>query len=687
MGNPIPETDVGLWGLRPVRWGLRMLEPNAQILAASLSPGELRDAAVFLGLGLPPRARSKELAAQFAAAAEQRRQSLAQLPDGDSLLHENLLLLQRSLDLNEVEKDVIMFRAMLRLHPGFEALAGKYIGLCCDFVFHRRLATLFGVSGHDVTAALHKRGKLVESGLVSVIAGILGSLETRLRLMTGLIGSLMKPATSAGELLAMLLPRKRESHLELSSYPHLVDEIRLLHDHLGTALSRRAAGVNLLLHGSPGTGKTELAAALAASLGAPLYECAGADEDGESQRPRARMRHLLQLQRLVRIAGGGAILVDEAEDLFPSTWSDSGKVPTKATVNECLERNPVPVIWISNRTQHMEEAFLRRFDLVIHVSALPASAKCELLRNALPPRAIEERVLRNYANAPHLSPAMLSRLANVAASAEDATQIGRNLHVLSNHYLRTLGARPLATSSKKPVLDHDLALLNTDIPLNAVLATMTRTSSARMLLHGPPGTGKTALGEALAERLDKPLLSKQASSLLSCWLGETEKNLRDMFDEARRDDGVLLLDEADSFLGDRSRATTHYAVLQANELLTQMEAFDGIFVCTTNRLDDLDPAALRRFDLKIEFKPLEHTQRMRLIRQCCAKLGVEYDCDERALKASIQSLEGLTPGDAAAAMRRLALSGESPTLAALLDALATECRYKTHAKRPIGFAA
>jgi SpoVK/Ycf46/Vps4 family AAA+-type ATPase len=108
-------------------------------------------------------------------------------------------------------------------------------------------------------------------------------------------------------------------------------------------------------------------------------------------------------------------------------------------------------------------------------------------------------------------------------------------------------------------------------------------------------------------------------------------------------------------------------------------------ICTTNRLDNLDPAALRRFDLKVEFRPLQPAQRLALLRQCCAVLDLPVELDDPVLGRHVDRLDGLTPGDAATALRRLSLSGEPPTVDALIGALATECRYKPITHRAIGF--
>lgn len=678
-------TDAQLWGLRPVLWGLRMLESDALAMIESLSSGERREASEFLGFELPGDVKNQEAVTRFTSEAAERRQVVSPGVDTDAILGANIRGLQGALGLDEVDLDLITFRAMLRLHPGFEALAGKYIGLCCDLVFHRRLARLFDRADSVIAAALAPSSRLVKSGLMKVVGGCLGPLENRLRLLQGLISPLVTRRSSPAELLKLILPAGRDPHLNLAAYPHLATEISLVTGHLRASLDARSAGINVLLRGSPGTGKTELAAALAAALQCPLYASAPTPEDGESLTPRERFQHLIQLQKLVRITGRGMILVDEAEDLFPTVWSDSEKTPTKAAVNECLETNPTPTIWISNRTAHMDEAFLRRFDLVIHVPPLPASSKRSLLANALPTGTLDEAELRRYASQRELSPAMITRMARVATCGgnQDARGIRENLQVLSSHYLKTLGVMPPVDAGTPILLKHDPRLLNSDPPLDDVVQAMSAACfGARMLLHGVPGTGKTAFCKALAETLDRPLLQRQASSLLSCYVGDTEKNLRDMFDEARQENGVLLLDEADSFLLCRDQARVRWEVTQTNELLTQMEAFDGIFICTTNRLGDIDPAALRRFDFKVEFQPLRPEQRERLIRQCCELLGLDASV-ERAWNT--QRLDGLTPGDAATALRRLRLSGTKPDLAMLIDALAMECRYKPTASKPIGF--
>ena len=161
------------------------------------------------------------------------------------------------------------------------------------------------------------------------------------------------------------------------------------------------------------------------------------------------------------------------------------------------------------------------------------------------------------------------------------------------------------------VTTYDLDMLNVEsrFELPRIVQALKARGHGTLCFWGPPGTGKTALAEHIARSLDRPLLIKQASDLMSKFVGETEQQMAAMFREAEAERAVLLLDEADSFLQDRRGAQRTYEVTEVNEMLQGMERFAGIFICTTNLFEELDEAALRRFAFKIRFKPLSATQR------------------------------------------------------------------------------
>jgi SpoVK/Ycf46/Vps4 family AAA+-type ATPase len=127
-------------------------------------------------------------------------------------------------------------------------------------------------------------------------------------------------------------------------------------------------------------------------------------------------------------------------------------------------------------------------------------------------------------------------------------------------------------------------------------------------LYGIPGSGKSAYARHLADELKMKVLHKRASDLISMWVGGSEKNIADAFAEARKKKMLLVIDEADSFLQDRRNAQRSWEVTQVNEMLTQMESHPLPFVCTTNLMDNLDQASLRRFTFKVKYDYLTPPQ-------------------------------------------------------------------------------
>jgi SpoVK/Ycf46/Vps4 family AAA+-type ATPase len=124
------------------------------------------------------------------------------------------------------------------------------------------------------------------------------------------------------------------------------------------------------------------------------------------------------------------------------------------------------------------------------------------------------------------------------------------------------------------------------------------------LFHGPTGTGKTAAAQALARELGQDVLRVDLASVVSKYIGETEKNLDAIIADAERSGAILLFEEADALFGKRSEVKDshdRYANLEVAYLLQRIEAFNGIAILTTNARQNIDPAFLRRLRYVIEF--------------------------------------------------------------------------------------
>ncbi|MDE5591819.1 MAG: ATP-binding protein, partial [Helicobacter sp.] len=145
---------------------------------------------------------------------------------------------------------------------------------------------------------------------------------------------------------------------------------------------------------------------------------------------------------------------------------------------------------------------------------------------------------------------------------------------------------------------------------------------ATIILYGPAGTGKPLTALALAKSLKKPVLSFDCSKILSMYVGESEKNVRNIFETYQNIctqsnlSPVLLLNEADQFLSTRTTSSGNGAEKMHNQMqnifLEQIENFNGILIATTNLLETIDSAFSRRFNYKIEFKKPDLNQRILL---------------------------------------------------------------------------
>ena len=131
-----------------------------------------------------------------------------------------------------------------------------------------------------------------------------------------------------------------------------------------------------------------------------------------------------------------------------------------------------------------------------------------------------------------------------------------------------------------------------------------------ILLHGPPGTGKTMVSESIAAILGKNMMKLSTADIQSNVPGKTERNIADAFKQASKDDCVLMLDECDSLLTDRNMVGAIMGS-EINALLTELENFTGVVVLTTNRLHRLDPALQRRIIAKVHLpRPDEKARKL-----------------------------------------------------------------------------
>lgn len=605
-------------------------------------------------------------------------------------LERNMARLAQLVGLSPTDCRILEFAAMLHQDRALDDCADT-LGNLNSLKVIDTLARLLDLPVEEVGMSLHPHSLLARSGLLTVDRSGTGYLRSRLDVLPGdFANHILASDADPISLLRDTISASPAARLGLQDYSHLEQVLGMLKPYLETAVAQGRRGVNIFFYGAPGTGKSELARALAAAMGCELFEVASEDTDGDPVNGERRLRAYRAAQSF--FCQRQAILVfDEVEDVFSDGDAMFGKKSTaqrrKAWINRMLEQNQVPTMWLSNSIDDIDPAFMRRFDFVVEMPVPPRTQREHIVRAACDD-LLDEGTVKRLAQSEDLAPAVVSRAAEVVRTIRgqfDAAGAARAVEYLVEQSLEAQGLPGLRNgeASALPMV-YDATLLHADTDMLQLANGLASTRSGRLCLYGPPGTGKTAYARWLAEYLNMPLALYSASELISKWVGDSEKNIARAFRRAERERALLLIDEVDSFLQDRSGAQRSWEVTMVNEMLTRMESFSGVFIASTNLMDDIDPAAMRRFDLKVRFDFLSAPQAVTLFERYCTALSLASPGEaERERMGRVQSA---TPGDFAAVARRHRFAPlRSP--AALVAAVEAECSLKRRKPTAIGFVA
>ncbi len=591
--------------------------------------------------------------------------------------------LGKATGLSTLDRELLELMLRCATSHGFDSLIGD--------VFDRpgpRMNRLH-VSGYVVSMLLGRRPRSIQSrlgiGSPLVSAGLVeigddGDLEIP-RWLHRLSN---EPGNNTKDIMQILFDSASASELEWSDFDHVAKH----RDHIETlvkgAMQNRSKGVNILLYGPPGTGKTEFCKVLAERLGVTLYAAGEADDEGFEPSRRERQQELIVAQRLLANDRNSLLLFDEMEDLlggFPDFAAIFGakigpghrQGDSKVFMHRLLEETPVPILWTMNNADSVSPAILRRMMFALELRQPNTEIRTrvwarQLEKNGITATPDEVRELaREFDTTPALA-AGATVAARIGDGNLDTVRFG--VHSLS----RLLGCNK---PPQRAPAEFELGLIQADadpeLLADRIMSTARRDFS--LCLQGPPGTGKSAFVRYLAERLGLEVMHKRASDLMSMWVGGTEKLIANAFDEARDTEAFLVFDEADSLLSDRRKAHRSWEVSQVNEMLTWMESHPLPFACTTNFVDRLDEATLRRFTFKIALDYLTAEQaRFAFGKFFSLEPPVELDL-----------ITALTPGDFAVVHRKAEILGCLQEPDALTGMLSAECEIKPNLPKVIGF--
>lgn len=553
--------------------------------------------------------------------------------------------------------------------------------------FHRVLADCAGVDGEALKGLLAPKGRLLDMGFV-------------------LPDYMPPPHYALGDEMRQFFndPRTIFSFV-VPLEKHIADASArgaALESFPVPALSRgileailRGGKASVLIHGAPGTGKTTFVMSLLTSLGlrAFVLSAVGGSEDGRPPLLRLKVASHLALN------AGAVLVVDESDRLINTQGRGSeGAAAAKAWLAEFMDCHRGSIVWIANEVDEVHAAVKRRFAYSLEFKPQNERQRAVLWRELARGYGLDAAVGGDAIDSLSRAHAVNAGGIDIALRAlrcvfNDGSLAGQRpgepvavlSEILSRHERLMSGGRSGAGSAAGATARGDSRYLpeaiNVDTPLSDLVESLAEIArglksrhdiedgggmyvtagtngacagfevlEAKLLFSGGPGTGKTAFAQWLSTALGLPLVQKRASELLSPLVGGTEQLIAGAFEEAEEAGAILLLDESDSLFIDRRYAERSWERSQTNELLTRMEAFSGILICCTNRREDFDTAAMRRFQWKVTFSPPRPEQLIELYRSYFMELCGEPD---EALKRGLGRIEGLCPGDFAAVYKAL----------------------------------
>ena len=644
------------------------------------------------GMVQPPRRRSFRDESE-AGPSKQEWQAFRKLLEGKRSTTKNapedvtarrIRRLGKTTGLSSTDVDILNFMLRCETQPVIESMVDDVF----DMRSRRKMAKL-NVKGiflrylldrsvDTIRSRFKPDGPLLRSGLLSIDSDGEVNLMDRLHRLAVTSGDADLDPTR------LLLGATTPSELEWSDFDHLAQDRDHVEGLLKGALRSSASGVNVLLYGPPGTGKTELCKVLADRLGATIYSIGESDEDQKEPNRNERLNELKLAQCLVGRDRKSILLFDEMDDLLSGARSGGfgfllGFSPghrhgeSKVFMNRLLEQNAAPTLWTTNLTNEIDPSILRRMMFAMELRMPPPKVRARIWARQLSRHGIEADANDALALATEFD-----ATPGVAAGATAAAKLGNGSLDTVRHGVRNL-SRVLSCEkpSQRPPDKFDPSFIRADQDLIRLADRLTKKDERRfsLCLQGPPGTGKSAFVRYLAERLGLGIMQMRASHLLSMWVGQTEKNIAKAFADACNQETFLVFDEADSLLADRRMAHRGWEISQVNEMLTWMESHRFPFACTTNLVEKLDPATLRRFTFKVKLGYLTPDQAAAMFRAYF----------NRTPPKDLAALPVLTPGDFAVVRRAVEVLDLLQDPRTIVDLLRTECEAKPDQTRKSGF--
>ena len=540
--------------------------------------------------------------------------------------------------------------------------------------------TCLNTTKDKLTKLLTSHERLFASGAIEYEGSDGNYLSDCFSVPNLIVAAMQRANTSGDDILQFIIGLPEKAILNWQDFDHVANSIDRLLPFLKNSLTQREPGINVLLYGPPGTGKTEFCKTLANRLGVDLYSLTEQSQYGDEPSRSDRLSGYRLAQNLLKKRGDCILLFDEMDDLFSSHlmlpyFDIRASSGSKIFMNRILEDNHIPTIWTINDPQQLDETIIRRMSIAIEMKKPDSQTLQKLWEKQLKEKGINvpeeevEKLAQSGASPAVIDSAVkFSRLSN--GNADDCMFATQNI-------IKAIDGNCPVSIKRTDEFKFELVVANTDLKELADKITNNSNRGCSFCLYGPPGTGKSLYARHLAKCMNMPVVFKRTSDLLSMWVGGSEKNIASAFSEALESNSFLMFDEADSLLSDRRRARASWEVTQVNEMLTWMEQHPLPFVCTTNLIDSLDQASMRRFTFKVHFEYLN---------EIAVSAAFEFFFDMEISAQIAKSLSFVTPGDFAVVKDKINFLGSKSAVSDIVDMLDEEIKAKNEVfPRNIGF--
>lgn len=571
-------------------------------------------------LEIPKRVSDMVDVAQYAPALITQVQAV-KLPPGCTELSVNAIM--KRCAITRAEQQLLLFSITIHENHLLGSMFHFFFQKVTPGQFYKVLAYVLDEPVKNIQAALRADSFLSKAGMLSMDVRPVMGFEDRLDVGYGLSETLEIANGDWNEIVSGVCAKARPSNLQESDFSHIAKEWSLVLNYIKGAAATGRAGANILLHGPPGCGKTEFARAVLASSDLRGFELFIEQPNGHSMSSTQRRSYYRQANLYLQHEASSVLLVDEMDGLLDinsleGNWRNPNKTFSKASANAQLESNPVPTIWITNNAEHLDSAQMRRFDLVLRFNPLGRHAIRRQLNDKLKKHGVSNHWIDTTSAAPELTPGLVNTLSLVAESLTQSKTGNTDMEEMLNISLRQRGIKV----SRKAPQKYRIEYCNASLQIDVLTATMTAKHDARFLLYGGTGTGKTAFARHIADTLNLEPKLVRPSDILGAYVGQTEQNIANLFETTDPEESLIILDEFESLAANRKRARANWEVSMINEMLTQIEAYEGRVIACTNLINHIDPAIRRRFQSKVELLPLTQQQRSNLFNDSIRKLGL-----------------------------------------------------------------